>query len=71
MKKSPETHKLRPNDNRGNTITGNTFTTNSALSPQWLALHANQDESAGDSVLSTTRAEPWNLNSILLLLIFL
>ncbi len=42
--KQPETHKLYPNDNRGNTITGNTFTTNPALSPQWLVLHANQDE---------------------------
>lgn len=42
-KKSSETHKLCPNDNRGNTITGNTFTTNPALSPQWLVLHANQD----------------------------
>lgn len=35
-KESPETHKLCPNDNRGNAITGNTFTTNPALSPQWL-----------------------------------
>lgn len=42
-KKSPDTHKLCPNDNRGNTITGNTFTTNHALSPQWLVLHANQN----------------------------
>lgn len=42
-KRGTETHKLCPNDNRGNTITGNTFTTNPALSPQWLALHANQD----------------------------
>lgn len=42
-KKSPETHKLCPNDNRGNTITGNTFTTNPALSQQWLVLHVNQD----------------------------
>lgn len=42
-KKSPGTHKLCPNDNRGNTITGNTFTTNPALSPQWLVLHANQN----------------------------
>lgn len=38
--KRPETHKLCPNDNRGNTITGNTFTTNPALSPQRLVLHA-------------------------------
>lgn len=42
-KKSPGTHKPCPNDNRGNTITGNTFTTNPALSPQWLALHAKPD----------------------------
>lgn len=31
-----QTHKLCPNDNRGNAITGNTFTTSPVLSPQWL-----------------------------------
>lgn len=34
--KGPETHKHCPNDNKGSTITGNTLTTNPALSPQWL-----------------------------------
>lgn len=34
--RAPETHKLCPNDNRGNAIRGNTFTTNPALSPRWL-----------------------------------
>lgn len=43
-KKSPVTHKLCPNDNRGSTITGNTFTTNRALSAPWLVLRANQHE---------------------------
>lgn len=35
-KKRTQTHKLCPNDNKGNAITGNTFTTSPALSPQWL-----------------------------------
>lgn len=60
-KKSPETHKLCPNDNRGNAITGNTFTTNPALSPQWLLLRANQNQGMSvhrSSDLSTPAAEP-------------
>ena len=70
-KKSPETHKLCSNDNRGNTITGNMFTTNPTLSLQWLVLQANQDESAGCSVLSSTTAEPWNPHTIHFLRCFL
>lgn len=41
--KKSQKHTNCPHDSRGNTITGNTFTTNPALSPQWLVLHAKQD----------------------------
>lgn len=41
--KKSETHHLCLNDNRRNTITGNTFTTKTAQSQQWfLLLHANK-----------------------------
>lgn len=67
--KNPKTHKLCPNDNRGSTITGSTFTTNPALSPQRLVLHANWDGRTSllcAVVMSTITAVPWKLQYLCL-----
>lgn len=56
---------------QGNTVTGNAFATNSAPSPQWLVLHANQDGWACCSVISPIMAAARNPHGISLLPIFL